>query len=75
MGSEALGLEHQAAIIMTAVAAHVVRALQFAAIVAFMEGLDLQRIMRAPIAPAMRRYFSLGDGHGGTCSKRLKINT
>ena len=44
------------------------RALQLAAVGAFVEGFDLQRIVRAAIAPAMRRYFSFGDSHCGTCS-------
>jgi len=55
-----------AAVVEPAMRAQVVRTLQFAAIVAFVEGFDLQRIVRAPIATAMRRYFSFWDSHGGT---------
>jgi hypothetical protein len=36
------------------------------------ERFDLQRIMRAAVAPAMRRYFSFGDSHCGTCSLEFK---
>lgn len=53
---------------MAAVAADVVRALQLAAIRAFMEGFDLQGIVRTTHATTGRRYFSLGDSHGGTIS-------
>jgi len=55
-----------ATIVEPAVRAQVVGALQLATIVAFVEGFDLQRIVRAPIATAMRRYFSFWDSHGGT---------
>jgi hypothetical protein len=51
--------------------AQVVRALQLAAVAAFVEGFDLQGIVRTANAPAMRRYFSLGDSHCGTCSLSL----
>jgi hypothetical protein len=51
--------------------AQVVRPLELAAIAALVEGFDLQGIVRTANAPAMRRYFSLGDSHCGTCSLSL----
>jgi|TARA_B100000686_G_C16230562_1_gene684648 hypothetical protein len=57
-----------AAVVEATVRAQVVGALELATIVALVEGFDLQRIMRAPIATAMRRNFSFWDSHGGTCS-------
>jgi hypothetical protein len=45
-----------------------VRTLQFATIVALVEGFNLQRIMRTTNATAVWRYFSLRDSHLGTCS-------
>ena len=57
-----------AAVIISAVRAQIVRALEFAAVRALMMGLDLERIMCTAIAAAVGRYFPLGDGHGGTCS-------
>jgi len=57
---------------MTAMRAQIMRTLQFATIGAFVKRIDRQRIMRATITPAMRRCFSFGDSHCGTCSlKRL----
>jgi hypothetical protein len=53
---------------MAAVAADVVRTLQFATVRAFVECFDLERIVRATHAATGRRYFSLGDSHGGTNS-------
>jgi len=43
-----------------------VRPLELAAIGAFLESLDGQRIVRAAVAAAVGRYFSFRDGHGGT---------
>jgi hypothetical protein len=54
-------------------AADVVRALEFAAIAALTEGFHLQRIVRATHAATGRRYFSLGDSHGGTISSNKYI--
>jgi hypothetical protein len=53
--------------------AQVVRALQLTAVAALVEGFDLQGIVRTANAPAMRRYFSLGDSHCGTCSLSLDL--
>jgi hypothetical protein len=49
-----------------------VRALQFAAVRAFLKGFDLQRIMATTHAALGRRGFSLGDSHLGTCSISIK---
>jgi len=48
--------------------AKVVRTLQLAAVGAFVERLNLKRIMCAPVTTAMRGYFSLWNSHGGTWS-------
>src|SRR5690606_4426851 len=56
-----------------AVRAEVVRTLQLAAVRAFVECLDLQRIVRTAVAAAMGRYFSLGDSHCGTCSSKIRV--
>jgi DNA-binding response OmpR family regulator len=53
---------------MAAGRAHMVRALQLAAVRAFLKGFDLQRIMATTHAALRRRGFSLGDSHLGTCS-------
>jgi hypothetical protein len=53
---------------MSAMVAQIVRTLQFAAVRALVMSFDLERIMRTAVAAAMGRYFSFGDGHGGTCS-------
>jgi hypothetical protein len=53
---------------MAASAAQIVRTLQLAAIVAFVECLNLQRIMAAAIAAAMRGYFTFWDSHCRACS-------
>src|SRR5690606_11261208 len=66
-GSEPDG-DDLATVVEAAMPAQIVRTLQFAAVRAFVECLDLQRIMRPAIAPAMRRYFSFRDSHSGTCS-------
>jgi hypothetical protein len=55
-------------VVMAAVSADIVRALQFTAVGAFTEGFNRQRIVRTAIATTMRGYFSLGDSHGGTNS-------
>jgi hypothetical protein len=60
-------------VIVAAMRTQVVRALQFTAVAALVEGFDLQGIVRAAVAPAMRRYFSLGDSHCGTCSFKSLI--
>jgi hypothetical protein len=57
-----------AAVVVAAGVAEVVRALQFAAVAAFVEGFDLQRVVATAHAPAGGRRFSLGDSHFGTCS-------
>jgi hypothetical protein len=49
-------------------AAQIVRPLEFAAIRAFLERFDAQRMMAAAHVPPGRRGFSFGDGHLGTCS-------
>jgi hypothetical protein len=53
-------------------AAQVVRALELTAVATLVEGFDLQGIVRAAVAPAMRRYFSFWDSHCGTYSLSLK---
>src|SRR5690606_14213032 len=53
--------------------AQVVRALQFAAIRALVERLDLERVVRTAHAPAGRRSFSLRDSHRGTCSLKSLV--
>jgi hypothetical protein len=55
-------------VVVAAVTADVVGALQLTAVRAFTEGFDLQRIVRTTHAATGRRYFSLGDSHGGTIS-------
>ena len=52
------------AIIMAAMAANMVRALQFAAVRAFRMGLAAQRQMAATHTRTRRRGFSLRNGHG-----------
>jgi hypothetical protein len=49
-----------ATVVVAARGAQVVRALQFAAVRAFMEGLDAQRVMAATHAPAGGEVFLLG---------------
>ena len=55
-------------VVVAAVAADVVRALQLTAVAAFMECFNLECVMRTTHATTGRRYFSLGDSHGGTNS-------
>ena len=57
-----------AAVVESAMRAQIVRTLQFATVRAFVMCFDLERIVRTAIAAAVGRYFSFGDGHGGTCS-------
>ena len=64
-----------AAVVEAAVTTHVVRALELTTIVAFVEGLDLQRIMCTAIAAAVGRYFSLRDSHCGTCSSNKSVSS
>jgi hypothetical protein len=52
---------------MAAGAAKVVRALQFAAIGAFLKGFDLQAVVAATHAALRGRRFSLGNGHDLSC--------
>jgi hypothetical protein len=59
---------------MAAMSAEIVRALEFAAVRALVKCISLERVMRAAIAPAMRRNFSLGDSHDGTCSLKTLIS-
>ncbi|OCC22722.1 hypothetical protein MB02_14990 [Croceicoccus estronivorus] len=58
---------------MTAMRAEVVGALQLTTIGAFMECFDLECIMGTTVAPAVRRNFSFGDSHCGTCSCNIKL--
>src|SRR3546814_19559924 len=51
---------------MAAGSAQIVRALEFAAIRAFLERVRRQRIVRTTHTALRRRGFSLGDGHFGT---------
>jgi hypothetical protein len=67
-GLKALGSENFAPVVIAAVRAQVVRTLQFATVRALVMSFDLERIMRTTVAAAVGRYFSLGDGHLGTCS-------
>jgi hypothetical protein len=53
---------------MAAGLAQVVRALQLAAVRAFVERFNLERVVRAAHAPAGGTGFSLRDSHLGTCS-------
>jgi hypothetical protein len=55
-------------VVVAASVAEVVRALQFAAVRAFVECFDLQSIVAAAHAPAGRGRFSFRDSHFGTCS-------
>jgi hypothetical protein len=57
-----------AAVVIAAMLTQIVRALQLATIVAFVESFHFQRIMCAAISAAVRRYFSFRDSHFGTCS-------
>jgi hypothetical protein len=57
-----------APIIVPASHAQMMRPLELAAIAALVEGFDLQRVVRAAVTAAVRRCFSLGDSHCGTCS-------
>jgi hypothetical protein len=59
---------------MAAGAAQIVGALQFAAIVAFMECFNLQRIMAAAVAAAMRGYFTFRDSHCRACSLKIYVS-
>ena len=67
-GLDALGGNHQTAIVIAAVVTHRVWAMEFAAVCAFDESFNFKRIMRTPIATAMRGYFSLRDSHGSAIS-------
>jgi hypothetical protein len=62
-------------VIVAAVAADVVRALQLSAVRAFVERLDLEGIVRTTHAATGRRYFSLGDSHGRTISSNNVSDT
>src|SRR5690242_3163915 len=62
----ALDRDDLAAVIMAARRAQIVRALQLAAVRAFLERLDLQRIMGPTHAALGGRSLSLRDGHFGT---------
>jgi len=53
-------------VIVAAMRAQIVGALKLSAIAALVECFHFQRIVRAAVTTAMRRYFSLGDSHGGT---------
>jgi hypothetical protein len=64
---------------MAARLTQMVRALQLAAVGAFVECLGLQRVMRPAIPTAVGRYFSLRYGHVGTliasnCQKTVSRN-
>ena len=54
--------------------AMVVRTLKLAAIVAFVECFNFQRIVRPAIAAAMGRYFSLWDSHGYANSSNKTVS-
>jgi predicted HAD superfamily Cof-like phosphohydrolase len=56
---------------MAAGVAEIVRALEFAAVRAFLIGLDAQRVMAAAHAAAGRGRFPLGDSHVGTLFHKL----
>src|SRR3954452_1162158 len=58
------GRDDLAPVVMAAMAAHVMRPLQLAAIGAFGMGLVRQCLMAAAHAPAGRAGFSLWNGHG-----------
>jgi hypothetical protein len=70
MGSDALGHNHFAAIVIATSRTQIVRTLEFAAIGAFVKRFDFKRIVRPAVATAMGRYFSLWDSHDGTNSLR-----
>jgi hypothetical protein len=57
---------------MAACIAHMVWALQFATIRAFLKRFNRERIMAATHAALGRRSFSFGDSHLGTCSISIK---
>jgi hypothetical protein len=64
--AQMLFVENLATVVKATRVAHVMRAFQFPAIGTFAKGFGLQRIMRAAIATAGGRYFSLRNGHVGT---------
>jgi hypothetical protein len=57
---------------MAASAAHIVRALQFAAIRAFLKGSDRKRVVTTTHVAPRRRSFSFWNGHLGTCLLRVE---
>jgi hypothetical protein len=69
-----LGRDDFAAVIVAASRAQIVRQLQFAAIRAFLELGQRQRVMAAAHVPLGRRGFSLRDSHCGTFDVVVKIN-
>jgi len=68
----ALRFEDLTAIVIAARVANIVRALQLAALRAFVRCLNFERIVCAAIATTMRGYFSLRNSHGYATSS-IKI--
>jgi hypothetical protein len=60
---------------MAACGAKIVRATQLAAVRAFLERIDRNRVMRAAHAAAGGGSLSLGDGHRGTLIKMFATKT
>jgi hypothetical protein len=58
------GRDHFPAVVMAAMAANMMRALQFAAIAALPMSFDGQSLVAAPHAPAGRRGLTFRNSHG-----------